>query len=56
MCYKYDTLQKATQTWKLIIVIEAIKVLLRICRKYLGNIQVGMTSRGSGGGLRQASW
>lgn len=43
MCYKYDALQKATQTWKLIIVIEVIKVLLRICRKYLGNIRDGIT-------------
>lgn len=56
MCYKYNTPQKATQTWKLITVIEVIKVLLRICRKYLGNIQDGITNSASGGGLWTVSW
>lgn len=50
MCYKCDTPQKTTQTWKLITVREVIKVLLRICRKDLSNIQDGVTSSALGGG------
>lgn len=56
MCCKSDTPSKATQTWKLITVIEVIKVLLRTCRKYLGNIQDGITKSASGGGLCKVSW
>lgn len=56
MCCKSDTPEQATQTWKLITVIEVIKVLWRTCRKCLGNIRDGITQWASGGGLWEVSW
>lgn len=46
----------ATQTWKLITVIPVIKVLLRICRRYLSNTQCGITNSVLGGGEWNMSW
>lgn len=38
-----------TQTWKVITVMWVIKVLLRICTRYLSNIQCGITHSVLGG-------
>lgn len=57
MCHKYDTPQKATQTWKPITVIEVIKFLLRICRKDPSNTQDSIASSALGEGCgRYLGW